>query len=78
MTFTVTGLSKAWAEVTASFQKLYATGKPDGDAFSVGLTATAANNTYQKSSLAKGDWTVTVCESGKDAWSEPVKFAVPS
>lgn len=77
MTFKVTGLTKGWAGITASFQKFFATGKPDGDAFSAGLTATTADNTYTKSSLPKGDWTVSVCENDKTSWSAPVKFTIP-
>lgn len=77
MTFRVTGLSKGWAGITASFQKFFVTGKPDGDPFSVALTAGTADNTYTKSSLAKGDYTVSVCESDKTDWSDTVKFTIP-
>ena len=76
MTFRVTRLTKEWAGLTASFQKLFATGKLDGDAFSVSLVAGSADNVYTKSSLAKGDWTVSACEAGGSAWSSVVKFTV--
>lgn len=78
MTFRVTGLSKGWAELLASFQKLLTTGKPDGDPFSVTLLPTGDGATYSKNSLPKGTYEMEVCEEGKQSWSPKVKFTVSS